>query len=214
MEIIAAKYLSPKQSATAKTTKHLIKRPYGVSVTDLDVVGENIIKKQKKPMKKKSTGGADDDDQITTPKSKTKKTSSTAKKIPSSFDVSQVLHSTGDSLSTAHHQHLNISHLPSSSIDLTKPSYQVFSYQSDPYVQHPYQQPPLQYQQSEQQPQQQQHTSTSSSSTCGRCYQQINVFHLGGNCTQCGVTICYTCWINENYNVYYCNNCRSLNYIS
>ncbi|CAF3078545.1 unnamed protein product, partial [Rotaria sp. Silwood2] len=42
VEAIVAEYLSPKQSTTLTTRKRLIKRSYGVSVTDLDVYGENI----------------------------------------------------------------------------------------------------------------------------------------------------------------------------
>ncbi|CAF4646482.1 unnamed protein product [Rotaria sp. Silwood2] len=44
VEAIVAEYLSPKQSTTLTTRKRLIKRSYGVSVTDLDVYGENIVK--------------------------------------------------------------------------------------------------------------------------------------------------------------------------
>ena len=78
VEAIVAKYLTPKQSTTTKTTKHLIKRPYRVSDTDLDVLAENIMKKQMKQgtnmMKKKSTGG--DDDKMSKLTSKKTKTSS------------------------------------------------------------------------------------------------------------------------------------------
>jgi hypothetical protein len=63
IDAIVSKYLSPKDSTT-KTKKHLIKRPYGVSVTDLDVLGEDIINKQKqnskKMVKKKSTAERED----------------------------------------------------------------------------------------------------------------------------------------------------------
>lgn len=62
VEAIVAKYLSPKSNEKPKTKKRLIKRPYGVSVTDLDVISENIIEKQKKkepaPAKKKAANSA------------------------------------------------------------------------------------------------------------------------------------------------------------
>ncbi|CAF1971249.1 unnamed protein product [Rotaria magnacalcarata] len=38
--------------ASIDAVKRLIKRPYGVSVTDLDVLGENIMKQRKKQVKK------------------------------------------------------------------------------------------------------------------------------------------------------------------
>ncbi|CAF3953357.1 unnamed protein product [Rotaria sp. Silwood1] len=64
VEAIVAKYLSPKQSTTLKTGKCLIKRPYGVSITDLDVYGESIMKQRKKNNKlvnKKSTTSGDNE---------------------------------------------------------------------------------------------------------------------------------------------------------
>ncbi|CAF4573041.1 unnamed protein product, partial [Rotaria sp. Silwood2] len=45
VEAIAAKYLALKQATIAKIIKHLIRRPYGVSVTNIGILAENIMKK-------------------------------------------------------------------------------------------------------------------------------------------------------------------------
>ena len=42
VEAIVSKYLTPK-AAGSRTTKRVIKRPYGVSVTNLDIAAENAI---------------------------------------------------------------------------------------------------------------------------------------------------------------------------
>ncbi|CAF2134869.1 unnamed protein product [Rotaria magnacalcarata] len=71
IEAIVAKYLAPKQSTTSKPVKRLIKRPYGVSVTDLDDLGENIMKQRKKQVKKAKVV---DNDKISKTSSKKTKT--------------------------------------------------------------------------------------------------------------------------------------------
>ncbi|CAM4741899.1 unnamed protein product [Rotaria magnacalcarata] len=75
IEAIVAKYLTPKQSTTSKPVKRLIKRPYCVSVTDLDVLGENIMKQRKKQVKKANVV---DNDKIS--KTSSKKTKTLTKK--------------------------------------------------------------------------------------------------------------------------------------
>ena len=48
METIVAKCLLLKQLTTSKSRKHLVKRPYVVSVTNVDVLTEPITKQYKK----------------------------------------------------------------------------------------------------------------------------------------------------------------------
>jgi hypothetical protein len=60
VEAIVAKYLAPKQAATI-AKKRLIKRPYGVSVTDLDVFTENVLKKKKTTAAARRKNPAEDD---------------------------------------------------------------------------------------------------------------------------------------------------------
>jgi hypothetical protein len=180
VEAIVAKYLTPKSSLT-KTTKRLIKRPHGVSVTDLDVVGENIVKKKKK----------DDTTKKTTTKTSSKPTKPAT---PSKFYPSQVhntpsLQSNNSYLPQSQYAHSNIHHLS----PLTSSSYatQAFPAQTSSYVL-----------------QQLQNASSSNATGCGSCYQSINSLYLGGYCTQCSVPICWSCWSNVHYNIYYCNSCR------
>ena len=56
VEVVVSKYLAPKLSTTTETTKRIVKRPYRVSATDLDVSAEIVLKKKndQKLMKKKS----------------------------------------------------------------------------------------------------------------------------------------------------------------
>ena len=59
--------------------------------------------------------------------------------------------------------------------------------------------------------QQLQNVRPSTFPACGRCYQQINMFYVGGYCTQCGVSICWSCWSTQPYSFIHCNNCYSYN---
>jgi hypothetical protein len=187
--------LSPTQSSTSTTTKRVIKRSYGVSVTDLDVFSENIMKQQKKQGKKvvKKKATDDDDNAISEKRPKKAKTLPKTTKTSSAADGSQMLYTTNDNTSQSSHHDPNTLHFPPS-LSLPNPMCRPYLPQSTPYVL-----------------QQLQNVPTSTSSTCGRCYQQLNTLNIGGYCVQCGIPICWLCWSNVLYNAYYYNNCRSFN---
>ena len=194
IEAIVSKHLASKRATTTETTKRIVKRPYGVSVTDLDVFAENVLKKKKndqKLMKKKSTDNVSN----VMPKanSKKRKTSSNTATIRFDPDTSQTLLSMNESSSGLYHYHPNITNM-SSSFDLPNTESQVFHCQSDSYVLQELQNIPI-----------------SASGTCGRCRYQMDVVCLGGYCMQCNVPICWQCWSEQNCNLNYCNSYRFLN---
>ena len=114
---------------TVKTTKHLVKRPYGVSVTDLDIFSENVAKKQKKNqklMKKKSTDIGTNG--ISKANSRKRKNApKTTSKTLSNPDASQTFLSTNDSSSELYYYHPKTPHI-SSSADLPNSNSQSFPY--------------------------------------------------------------------------------------
>ena len=179
VEAIVAKYLSPSQSTASKPTKRVIKRPYGVSVTDLDVVGEKIIKEQKKKVqkrvKKRAPGDDDDDDELLKTKSKKAKSLSKSSETPSTINCSPVVHATIDYPSQSSRFHPNDLHFPAS-VSLPNPPYQFYSSQPTSHGAHQFQD-----------------LSTSTSPTCGRCYQRFHTLHIGGYCAQCRVSMCWPC---------------------
>lgn len=190
-----AKYLSPSQSTTSKPTKRVIKRPYGVSVTDLDVVGENIIKEQKKKVQKraKKRVGDGDDDQALKTKSKKAKTLSKPSGTSSTSDSSPVVQATNDCPSQVSNFHPNNLHFPPS-VNLPNPSYQLYHSQPIPHVAN-----------------QLHDLSASTLPTCGRCCQQFPSLNIGGYCAQCHIPLCWSC-VSQELGVYYCNSCRSFNW--
>ncbi len=190
-----AKYLSPPQPDSSKTRKRMIKRPYGVSVTDLDVLGEDIIKKKKKNSKvvQKKVINNDDGPPSKT-KSKKNKLISNTTTIPSTSDNSPTFYMAKNYSQQSTNYPPTSSYYPSSN-NLQNPSYQTYSQQITS--------PTLQ---------QLHNASTTNSSTCARCYQQFNTLNLGGHCLQCHAILCWLCCSSEPYTIYYCNNCRSMNY--
>ncbi len=187
--------MSPTQSTTTKATKRVIKRSYGVSVTDLDVFGENIMKQQKKKGQKvvKKRVADDGDIEILKTKSKKAKTLPKNSKTSSNVDGSPMLHTTNNCPSQSSHYDPNTLNFPPS-VSLPNPMLQLYPPQPTSHVLH-----------------QLQNVSPSTSSTCGRCYQQLNTFNIRSYCVQCRAPICWLCQSSEIYNVYYCNNCRSFN---
>jgi hypothetical protein len=147
-------------------------------------------KKGQKVVKRKATDSGNND----ISKTKSKKAKTLSKTTTSSnLDDSQILYMTNDSSSQSSYSDPNLPHFPSS-VSLPNPTCRLYPHQSASHVL-----------------QQLQNVSTSTFSTCGRCYQQLNTLHIGGYCVQCGVPICWLCWSSELYNIYYCNNCRSFN---
>ncbi|CAF0793827.1 unnamed protein product [Rotaria sordida] len=176
VEAIVAKYLSPKQSATLKTAKRLIRRPYGVSITDLDVYGESIMKQPKKNnnklVNKKSTTSGENESS----KKCSNKTKSLTEKLPDVHN-SQMISSMNDSSSQRCHYDYNV--LDSSlSTGLQNPTCHLLFSNSTSHVLRPLQ--------------------NVSTSICGNCHQYINILYVGGYCSQCNVPICWSCWSSEN----------------
>ena len=183
VEAIVAKYLSPKESTN--TAKRLIERSYGVSVTDLDIYGENVLKRKKKKMEntaKQKNGEVNNKSKASSAQTKT---TAKAKDMIVRTDKSQRTDSMNSSLPTTSNDD-NIFHC-SSSIILHEPMDQSFSSQPTAYVLHELQ--------------------NASASTCGRCYRSIHLLYAGGYCSQCNIPICYSCWPKESFSIYYCTNC-------
>ena len=105
--------MSPTQSTT---TKRVIKRSYGVSVTDLDVVGENIVKQQKKkgPKVVKEKATDDGDDEISKPKSKRAKPLPKTTTTSANVDSLQALCTTNHYPSQSSHYDPSSLHFPPS----------------------------------------------------------------------------------------------------
>lgn len=196
VEAIVSKYLSPKNT-TVRTTKKVIKRPYGVSVTDLDVAGENAIAQQKKNTKENKKRPST---------SRNLETLTKAKRAKTSFQLTSPTSFSAASTSTT------ISASRSSTDNST-----AYSQQSNCYVPPPQYYPPTNpcYQQYFQYPRSSTleplQNTTNSLSSCGRCYQQFNNLNLGGRCAQCQKSLCWTCCANDVYGIFYCNKCRSIN---
>jgi hypothetical protein len=148
-------------------------------------------KKGQKMVKKRSI--VDDDSEVSKANSKKAKTLPKNTKTSSNSDSPQVVSTTYHCPSQSFHYNPNIHHLPPL-VNLPNPICQLNPPQSNSHVL-----------------QQLQNVSTSTSSTCGSCYQQLNSINIGDYCVQCCVPICWTCCSKELYNVYYCNNCRSFN---
>jgi hypothetical protein len=181
VEAIVSKYLAPIQGSSTKTTKRIIKRPYGVSVTDLDVLADNVIQKKNKVSKviKKKKPNNDDCKQ-SKPKSKPISNDSSTFNMPN--NPSQFS-----------------SHVPVSSH--YSPSNHMYNYSSQTYS---YQPPTSTFQPLHT-------TSTINPSVCGNCYQQFNNLNTGGFCLQCQKGLCWLCCGNAPYGMYYCAMCRSNN---
>ena len=177
--------MSLKEST--KTSKRLIKRPYSVSVTDLDAYVENVSMGKKKKIeniaKKKIKNGKVNNKS----KARSAQTKTTAKATDMIMrtDNSQRSDSLDSSLPTISNDD-NIFHC-SSSITLQEPMDQSFSSQPTAYILHELQ--------------------NASAFTCGRCYCSVNLLYTGGYCSQCNIPICYFCWPKESFSIYYCTNC-------
>ena len=177
--------MSPKEST--KTTKRLIKRHYGVSVTDLDAYGENVSKGKKKKVeniaKKKIKNG--EVNNKSKARSAQTKTTANSKDMIMRTDNSQRPDPMDSSVPTISNDD-NIFHC-SSSISLQEPMDQSFASQPTAYVLH--------------------ELRNASASTCGRCYCSVNLLYTGGYCSQCNIPICNRCWPKECFNIYYCTIC-------
>ena len=191
MEAIVAKYLSPKQTPTTKARKHLIKRPYGMSVTDVDVLSENIRKQHKKSSnkstKRKSTVFADTE----TSKKRLSRTNRLSKTV-SNVNNPQAIPLSEPPFRSCHHDHSVLD--PVSSVDFQSTTDTLLRSEQTSYVLQPLQ--------------------NASTSICGSCQQCIDMTYLGGYCAECNIPICWSCWSSETLPYYRCLTCQSFNFIN
>ena len=204
--------MSPKEST--KTAKRLIKRPYGVSVTDQDAYDENVSKEKKKKIeniaKKKIKNGevnnkskARSTQTKTTAKARSAQTKTTAKARSAQTKTTAKARS-AQTKTTAKAKDMIMrtdnSQRPDS-MDSSLPTISnddnIFHCSSSITLQEPMDQSfssqPTAYVLHELQ--------NASASRCGRCYCSVNLLDTGGFRSQCNIPVCYSCWPKENFSI-------------
>lgn len=225
VEAIVAKYLTPKQAAPP-TKKTLLKRPYGVSVTDVDVYTENVLKKTKRTSattaKKKPSADANGEK-----KKRRVSKKSTATTAAESADASSEKPVDDQPTfqpntpfppsyqPTTHHSSLSFQSSYQAPMNYLPHPHSTIHHQqySQPYL-------PMSNNLQDQGFQSWRRQSSTglfhelqnvplpSPNGCGQCQRHTDLSNLGGHCPSCNSPICWTCWTANNCSCQYCHRCR------